>query len=77
MDFDKMKSVIANQLALDEAEITMESSFIDDLGADSLDIVELIMSFEEEYDLSIPDEAVENMATVGDVVNYIKSHSEE
>ena len=58
-------------------EINMESSFVDDLGADSLDIVELIMALETEFDLEIPDEEAEKIATVSDVVGYIKTHSEE
>ncbi|MBD5639300.1 acyl carrier protein [Clostridium botulinum] len=77
MIFEKIKATIAEQLSIDEKEITMESSFIDDLGADSLDIVELIMALETEFDLEIPDEDAEKISTVGDVVNYIKSHTEE
>jgi acyl carrier protein len=75
--FEKIKSVIAEQLSIDEEEIAIESSFIDDLGADSLDIVELIMALETEFDIEIPDEDAEKIATVGDVVEYIKAHSEE
>ena len=75
--FDKIKGIIAEQLGLDAGEITMESSFVDDLGADSLDIVELIMALEEEFDIEFPDEDAEKVATVGDVVNYIKAHTEE
>ncbi len=75
--FDKIKGIIAEQLGLDASEITMESSFVDDLGADSLDIVELIMALEEEFDIEFPDEDAEKVATVGDVVNYIKAHTEE
>ncbi|MBE6057673.1 acyl carrier protein [Clostridium sp.] len=77
MIFEKIKATIAEQLSIDEEEITTESSFIDDLGADSLDIVELIMALETEFDLEIPDEDAEKISTVGDVVNYIKSHTEE
>ncbi len=77
MIFEKIKATIAEQLSIDEEEITMESSFIDDLGADSLDIVELIMALETEFDLEIPDEDAEKISTVGDVVAYIKSHTEE
>jgi len=62
-------------LGIEEDEITMESSFIDDLGADSLDIVELIMALEEEFDLEIPDSEAEKITTVGDVVEYIKNNS--
>ncbi|MDF2502764.1 MULTISPECIES: acyl carrier protein [Clostridium] len=75
--FEKVKSIIADQLGLDASEIAMESSFVDDLGADSLDIVELIMALEEEFDIEFPDEDAEKVATVGDVVEYIKAHTEE
>ena len=77
MILDKVKKVIADQLGLDAEEITMDSSFVDDLGADSLDIVELIMALEEDFDIEIPDEDAEKIASVGDVVEYIRSHSEE
>lgn len=77
MIFDKIKNIISEQLGIDEDEITMESSFIDDLGADSLDIVELIMALEGEFDIEIPDEDAEKISSVGDVVEYIKSHTEE
>jgi len=75
--FEKIRATIASQLSIDEEEIKMESSFMDNLGADSLDIVELIMALEEEYDIEIPDEDVEKIVTVGDVVEYIKVRSEE
>jgi acyl carrier protein len=75
--FEKIRATIASQLSIDEEEIKMESSFMNNLGADSLDIVELIMALEEEYDIEIPDEDVEKITTVGDVVEYIKGHSEE
>lgn len=74
--FQKVKSIIADQLGVDEEEITMEASFIDDLGADSLDIVELIMALESEFDIEFPDEDAEKVVTVGDVVDYIKEHTE-
>jgi acyl carrier protein len=74
--FEKIRACIASQLSIDEEEIKMESSFMNNLGADSLDIVELIMALEEEYDIEIPDEDVEKIATVGDIVEYIKAHSE-
>jgi acyl carrier protein len=77
MIFEKVKGIIAEQLSLGEDEIKMDSSFVDDLGADSLDVVELIMALEEEFDLEIPDEAAEKVSTVGDVVNYIKENTEE
>ncbi|MFY9177041.1 MAG: acyl carrier protein [Caldicoprobacterales bacterium] len=75
MSFDKVRGIIAEQLGIEADEITMESSFIDDLGADSLDIVELIMALEEEFDMEIPDEDAEKISTVGDVIDYINSHS--
>jgi acyl carrier protein len=75
--FEKIQNIISEQLGVDVEEVAMESSFIDDLGADSLDIVELIMALETEFDLEIPDEDAEKIATVGDVVEYIKAHTEE
>jgi len=72
--FDKVKSIIVEQLGVDEAEVTMEASFIEDLGADSLDIVELVMALEEEFDLVIPDEDAEKIRTVGEAVKYIQDH---
>jgi acyl carrier protein len=77
MIFEKVRDIVSDQLGIDSDEITMEASFIDDLGADSLDIVELVMALESEYDLEIPDEDAEKIATVGDVVEYIKTHTEE
>jgi len=74
--FDRVKDIIVDQLGVDEEEVVMEASFIDDLNADSLDIVELIMALEEEFDLEIPDEDVETLKTVGDVVEYIKDNAE-
>ncbi len=68
---DRIKKIIVDQLGVDESKITENSSFIDDLGADSLDIVELIMAFEEEFDIEIPDEDAEKMKTVGDAVRYL------
>ncbi|UZQ86677.1 acyl carrier protein [Thermoclostridium stercorarium] len=73
--FEKVKEIIVDQLGVDESEVTMEASFIDDLGADSLDIVELIMALEEEFDLEIPDKDAEKIVTVGDAVEYIKAHT--
>ncbi|GAV23689.1 acyl carrier protein [Carboxydothermus pertinax] len=70
--FERVKKIIVDQLGVEEDEVTMEASFIDDLGADSLDIVELIMAFEEEFELEIPDEDAEKIRTVGDAVNYIQ-----
>ncbi len=73
--FEKVRDIIAEQLGTEASEITMESSFVEDLGADSLDIVELIMALEEEFNMEIPDEEAEKIAKVGDVVDYVKSHS--
>ena len=70
----KVKSIIADQLGVGEDEIKLESSFIEDLGADSLDIVELVMAMEEEFEVEIPDEEAENIKSVGDAINYIQSH---
>ncbi|HHW44981.1 MAG: acyl carrier protein [Thermoanaerobacteraceae bacterium] len=72
--FEKVKSIIVEQLGVDESEVTMEASFIEDLGADSLDIVELVMALEEEFDLVIPDEDAEKIRTVGEAVKYIQDH---
>ena len=72
--FDKVKEIIVEQLGVAETAVTMEASFIDDLGADSLDIVELIMALEEEFDLEIPDADAEKVVTVSDVVEYIKDN---
>ena len=74
--FEKVKGIIVEQLGVAETAVTMEASFIDDLGADSLDIVELIMALEEEFDTEIPDSDAEKVVTVGDVVDYIKDHLE-
>lgn len=76
MIFDKVKEIIADKLSIDESSITEASTFVDDLGADSLDVVELIMSLEEELEMEIPDEDAAEFTTVGDVVEYIKTHSE-
>ena len=75
--FEKIQEIIADKLSIDVEEITLDSSFIDDLNADSVDIVELIMALEDELEMEIPDEDVENFKTVGDVVNYVKTHHEE
>ncbi len=73
-DMDKIKKIISTQLGVDEAEITPESHFVDDLGADSLDTVELVMALEEEFGIEIPDEDAEKIQTVGDVAKYIDDH---
>ena len=72
--FEKVKTIIVEQLGVTESSVTMEASFIDDLGADSLDIVELVMALEEEFDMEIPDSDAEKVVTVGDVVEYIKEN---
>ena len=72
--FEKVKAIIVEQLGVAESAVNMEASFIDDLGADSLDIVELIMALEEEFDIEIPDADAEKVVTVGDVVDYIKEN---
>ena len=72
--FEKVKGIIVEQLGVAESAITMEASFIDDLGADSLDIVELVMAIEEEFDIEIPDSDAEKVVTVEDVVEYIKEN---
>ena len=73
--FEKVKKIIAEQLGVDESEIKDESHFIDDLGADSLDTVELVMALEEEFGIEIPDESAEKIQTVGDVRKFIEEHS--
>lgn len=75
--FEKIKAIVADKLSINADDITKESSFIEDLGADSLDVVELIMALEDELEIEIPDEEAEKFVTVGDVVEYVKAHSEE
>ena len=72
--FEKVKNIIVEQLGVTEGSVKMEASFIDDLGADSLDIVELVMALEEEFDMEIPDSDAEKVVTVSDVVEYIKDN---
>jgi acyl carrier protein len=74
--FSKVKDIVVEQLGVDEEEVNEQASFVDDLGADSLDIVELVMALEEEFDLEIPDEDAEKIVTVGDAVNYIKENTQ-
>jgi len=74
--FGKVKDIVVEQLGVDEEEVNEQASFVDDLGADSLDIVELVMALEEEFDLEIPDEDAEKIVTVGDAVNYIKENAQ-
>lgn len=76
MVFEKVRSILVDQLDLDEDKVTMEASITDDLGADSLDMVDLVMSMEEEFDIEIPDEQVENIKLVGDIVKYIEDNVE-
>ena len=74
MVFEKVREILVEQLDVDEDAVTMEASIQNDLGADSLDIVDLVMSLEEEFDCEIPDEEIENIKTVGDIVKYIEDH---
>ena len=71
VDFEKVKKIIVDRLGVDEAEVTSEASFVDDLGADSLDTLELVMALEEEFGIEIPDEDAEKILTVNDAVKYI------
>ena len=72
---DKIKRIVVEHLGVDEAKVTPEASFIDDLGADSLDTVELVMAFEEEFGIEIPDDAAEKIQTVGDAIGFIKGNA--
>jgi acyl carrier protein len=72
---DRVKKIIVDRLGVEEAEVTLEASFKEDLGADSLDVVELVMELEDEFDMEISDEDAEKITTVGEVVNYIQSHT--
>jgi acyl carrier protein len=74
---DKVKSIIVEQLGVDEEEVTPDASFVDDLGADSLDTVELVMAFEEEFGIEIPDEDAEKITRVKEAIEYIESHSKK
>ncbi|CAM3354322.1 acyl carrier protein [Marinicrinis lubricantis] len=71
---ERVKRIVVDRLGVDESEVTLEASFKDDLGADSLDVVELVMELEDEFDLEISDEDAEKISTVGEVVNYINAH---
>jgi acyl carrier protein len=71
----KVKEIIINELGVDAEKVTPEASFVEDLGADSLDTVELVMAFEEEFGMEIPDEEAEKLRSVGDAINYITSHA--
>ena len=74
---DKVKQIVSEQLGVDEGEVTPSASFVDDLGADSLDVVELVMAFEEAFDIEIPDEDAEKIRTVQDANTYIAQHSKK
>ncbi len=76
LDKDKIVTIIAEQLQIDEDQVTPDASFMDDLGADSLDTVELIMALEEEFDMEIPDSEAEKIRTVQDALDYMESHTE-
>jgi len=76
MILEKVKKILVDQLDVDEGAITLESSVIDDLGADSLDVVDMVMSLEEEFDIEIPDEEIETLKTVGDIIKFIESKLE-
>ncbi|MBE6798196.1 MAG: acyl carrier protein [Ruminococcaceae bacterium] len=73
MVFEKIRAILCEQLELNEDQVTMNSNIAEDLGADSLDVVDLIMSIEDEFDVEVPDEDIEGIKTVGDVVNYIEN----
>jgi acyl carrier protein len=73
----KVKEIIINELGVDPEKVTSEASFVEDLGADSLDTVELVMAFEEEFGVDIPDEDAEQMRTVGDAIKYLKEHMDD
>ena len=73
MEFEKLKSIIVEVLSVDESEVTLEATFVDDLGADSLDVFQIIMGLEEEFDIEIPNEEAEKIVTVGDAVEHIKN----
>jgi acyl carrier protein len=73
----KVKDIIINELGVEAEKVTPEASFVEDLGADSLDTVELVMAFEEEFGMEIPDEEAEKLQTVGDAINYITSHAQQ
>lgn len=75
--FDQVKKVVVEQLGVNESEVTREASFVDDLGADSLDTVELVMALEESFGTEIPDEDAEKIKTIGDTVSYISSHAKK
>lgn len=73
--FEKVRAIIVDQLGVEESDVTPEASFVDDLGAQSLDMVELIMAIEEEFNIEVPDEDAEKIATVGEAVEYVRQHA--
>ena len=74
MVFEKVREILVSQLDVEESEISMESNLVEDLKADSLDLVDLLMSLEDEFDVEVPDEEIENVKTVGDLVRYVENH---
>ncbi len=76
MVFEKIRDIVVDQFDAEESSVTLESSIIDDLGADSLDVADLVMAIEEEFDIEIPDEEVENIKTVGDIVKFVETNVE-
>lgn len=76
MIFDRVKTIINEQLGVNEDEISMESNFLEDFGADSLELIDLIMALESEFDIEVPEEDIEEIETVGDVVSYLKNHTD-
>lgn len=74
MVFEKVKEILCQQLDVEEEKVTMDSNITEDLGADSLDVVDLLMSLEDEFDMEVPDEEIENIKTVGDLVHYIENN---
>ena len=76
MIFDRVKMIVCEQLGVDEDEISMESNFLQDFGADSLELIDLIMALETEFDIEVPEEDIEEIETVADVVSYLKNHTD-
>ncbi len=75
MVFEKIRDIIVDQLEVDEAEVTLDAMILEDLGADSIDVVDLIMSIEDEFEIEVPDEDVDGIKTVGDIVKYVEANS--
>ncbi|MBW2493442.1 MAG: acyl carrier protein [Deltaproteobacteria bacterium] len=72
---DRIQSIVADQLGVDRADVTKDANILDDLGADSLDVVELVMTLEEAFEIEVPDDAVEEMRTIGDIQRFVESHA--